>query len=439
MKKCVHSLLLAVMLAMPAAIQAENWPNWRGPHYTGYAEAENLPTTWSDTENIHWKTPLPGRGAGTPIIWEDRIFLSAVDEESFELKGMCLDRVSGEVLWQKPLGLTIRVSDRNSPASPSPVTNGEIVVFLFGTGDLAALDFDGNILWKRNLQQEMGEFQIQFGYGSSPLLHDGQLYVQVLQRNEASYGSNAEGPFDSYLLALDPQTGETHWKHIRPSDAVAESLEAYTTPIPFEHEGEEYIIVFGADYVTAHNPSDGEEVWRWGNYNPRKIGHWRIVPSPVAGPGTVFVAAPKREPLFAIQPNGEGKLDDSAVAWQFESFPPDVCTPIYHDGRLYVLDGDRHVMTAIDVASGEVLWQGELESRVVMRASPTLADGKLYCLNEDGRVYVMEAGDEFNLLAEIEMPEEAPVRSTISVSDNQLFMRTAKHLYCIQKPQASSE
>lgn len=404
---------------------AENWPQWRGPEFNGSASASNLPHTWSQTDNMRWIANMPGESAATPIIWEDKIFVASRDERTGNLLGICLNAKTGSELWSKTLGVDAGSLRKQNMASPSPATDGKHVVFLFGSGDLAGLDLDGNILWQRNLARELGRFHVNFGYASSPLLYKGKLYILVLQREPASY-----------LIAIDPATGKDIFKHERPTDAQAESREAYTTPIPITVNGREEIVIFGGDYATGHNPNSGEEIWRWGEYNPRKIGHWRIVPSPVAGGDMVYVAAPKGEPLFALKTGAEGKVGDEQVAWSYGStrdeFPPDVCTPAYHDGHLYVLDGDKHVMTKLNAKTGEIIWKGNLDSDVVMRASPTIADGKIFAHNESGWFFVMEDGDEFKLLSQIEIGK-SPIRSSFAFGDDYFLIRTADRLYCVAK------
>lgn len=425
----ISALALAAALLAAGAAGAENWPNWRGPHYNGSAEADNLPAQWSKTENVVWKTAMPGESAATPAVWNEWVFVSSLDERTGELLAMGLDRKTGEIKWTNKVGIDFGNWRRQNKASPSPVTDGERVIFLYGTGDLCSFTLAGEEQWKRNLQEEMGEFNVQFGYAASPLLHDGKLYVVVMQR-DVPPGEDGK-PKDSFLLAIDPATGKDLWKRVRPSDARRESLEAYTTPIPATLDGKEQIVLFGADYATGHDPDSGEELWRWGGYNPRKITHYRIVPSAVAGGGHVYVAGPKREPLFALKTGLKGTVGDEAVAWKFTGFPPDVCVPLFMDGRLFVFDGDRYVMTCLNPETGETVWQGSTGGDTVYRASPTGGDGKIYVMNEAGLVVVLDAaGDEYKELFRIEMGE-SPSRASIAISDNQLFIRTAENLYCI--------
>lgn len=421
------------LLAGPASHGSENWPQWRGPSFNGSIEAKGLPSTWSHEENIVWKTPLPGPSGATPIIHGDRVFVSSLDNESYELVALCFDRKSGKELWRVPMGMAFSDEGRGkNMASPSPVTDGKHVYFLFGTTEFAKVDMDGKVVWRRNLQKDHGGFYILFGYHCSPLLYEGKLYVQVLQRDRP-IGEEAGDTFtDSYLLAVDPETGKDLWKQVRASNAVDETRESYATPIPFEHNGRKEILVFGGDVVTGHDPATGKELWRWGNWNPRKIHHWRVVPSPVTFENLIYVCGPKNAPVFAVKGGGEGHLTDEALAWTGDArfVTSDVCVPLLYQDRMYVLEGDDKFLSCLDPRTGEIKYQQDLDATAVFRASPTGADGKIYMVNEEGVCIVVQAGDEYKELARIEMGEGL-VRSTISVANNQLFLRTTENLYCI--------
>ena len=313
MRTLLIKFSLAMMLA--ASARAENWPQWRGPYFNGSSTEKNLPAEFSKTRNVKWSTPMPGSSAATPIIWEDRVFVSSADDRAKTLQALCLDRKSGKVLWNEQAGVGYNVDDKSNFASPSPVTDGKVAVYLYGNGDLAAFDFSGKKLWSRNLQKDYGGFAFQWTYGASATLYDGRLFVQVLQRDEPVHGrGRPEG--QSYLLALEPLTGKEIWKHVRPCEARQESREAYSTPIPFEHEGRAELLVAGGDCISGHNLKTGEEFWRWGTWNPTRITHWRLVTSPVAGGGVVLACAPKQAPVYAIKAGAKGTLDDSALAWK---------------------------------------------------------------------------------------------------------------------------
>jgi outer membrane protein assembly factor BamB len=429
----VTTVLAASLAGM--TLKAENWGQWRGPNFDGSTAAESLPLSWSTSENVRWKVALPGYSGATPVVWGDQVFVTTPDEGR-NLLLWSIDRRTGEVQWKRQVvaGGDLE-KGRNNAASPSPVTDGKRVVAMFATGDLAAYDLDGRELWRRNLAEEYGKFQFMWIYGSSPLLYDGKLYVQVLQHHPPAYdhAMDDKPTRDSYLLCLDPATGKNLWRHVRQTDAVSEAQEAYTTPIPVEGPNGVELVVVGGNYVTGHSPETGEEWWRCAGLNDRKEKYWRVVPSPVAVGGLVFACGPKRDPLLAIRPGGRGLVTSTHTAWTWREYPTDCVTPLAYRGRLFVLDGDRQMMTCLEPRTGRKIWQGNLGVRDIFRASPTGADGKIYCISEKGNVVVLDTGDEFRILATSAMGEE-PVRSSIAVAHGELFIRTAKHLYCIGKP-----
>ena len=428
---------LLAALALTVAAHAENWPQWRGPAFNGSSPEKNLPETWTK-ETVKWSAPLPGPSGATPAVWGDSIFLTSPDKQK-NLLLLCLDRKDGKVRWQKQLATGDINKGKGNMASPSPITDGKFVYVLFGTGDLAALDFEGNIQWQRNLGADYGRFAIMWLYGSSPLLFDGKLYVQVLQRTPApaDYPGLAGGDpaRESYLLALDPANGKTLWKQVRPSAAKMESLESYTTPIPATGaDGKAQILVVGGNCLTGHDAATGAELWRGYGLNP-KDGEWmRIVPSPVVAAGLAIACGPKKEPMLAFRTDGKGDVTTTGLAWKSEDRKtPDVCTPAFDGQRLFVLDGDGHTLTCFDPKTGAKKWSGELPERAVIRSSPTVADGKVYIVNEKGTVMVCAAGDEFKVLATIPMGDAEGTRASIVVSGGQLFLRTTAALYCVGK------
>jgi outer membrane protein assembly factor BamB len=432
-----RSICLVLFLVSSLSAFA-NWGQWRGPNFNGSTEAGSLPTQWSKTENVAWSTDLPGPSAATPIIWEDHIFISTADPEEDSIHALCYDRNSGKLLWEHQVGIGHRRDNRSDFASNSPATDGEVVIFFYGTGQLFAYDFKGNELWKRDIEKDYGRLAFGWTPSTSPLLHDGQLILQILQRDVPTRGHGEPDRFnESYLLAMNPKTGKELWRTLRPSKAVAESREAFTTPVPFEHNGRKEILVAGGDAISGHDPENGEELWRWGTWNPNRIGHWRLVPSPVAGDGVILACAPKRDPIYAIKAGLTGTLKDSDLAWVSNqdrnvTVTSDVPTPAFYDGDFFVLSDVREVLTRVEPQSGNVKWSIETPGRHKFETSPLAADGKLYFMNFNSDVVVVDT-DDGEILSEIPMGDQGEEysRASIAASDGQLFIRSNQTLYCI--------
>jgi outer membrane protein assembly factor BamB len=429
----------ALTLVVGFARAEENWAQWRGPDFNGSTSAKNLPEKLSKDEQL-WSTPMPGHSNGTPIIFGDHIFTTAQQKDG-KLLALCVSKADGKILWQKDISDVSTSKGRNDSATPSPVTDGKEVIFLFGTGDLAAYDMAGNQLWKRNLQKDHGRWNYQWHYGASPLLYKGKLYVQVLHRNvsESNWGDVRAGEpqSDSYILAVNPQTGEDIWKHVRPNDARTESKEAYTTPIPWERPSGTQILIVGGDCVTGHDPESGKEIWRAGGWNPEKVNSWRLVPTVVTSDDLVFVCPPKQPPIRAFKEGGVGEVTKTHLAWigQKDLFS-DVCVPLVYQGNLYLLDGDHKHLFCLNPKTGERKWAGTLDSRnAVLRTSPTGADGKLYMMNENGDVFVCSA-DEFKVLSKVSLGgEPQSSRGSIAAVDGMIVIRTGDKMWAFGRKQ----
>ena len=429
-------LFLAATLCA-SLVHAANWPQWRGPNFDGSSPEKGLPEKFSKTENVAWTAPLPGPSGATPVIFGDDVFVNSIDAAKKSRVALCLDRKTGSVKWQQDLGPGVTQDDKSNFSSPSPVTDGQFVYFYYGNGELACFEVGGKKIWSRNIQKDHGPFAYQWTYSASPLLSDGRLYIQVLQRDVPVNG-RGNPHNDSYLLAVDPKTGKDLWKHIRPADAMAESLEAFSTPVPFTHNGRKEILIVGGDCITGHNPATGQELWRWGTWNPQKITHWRLVPSPVAGAGIVLACGPKNAPITAVKLGGSGKIEDSTLAWQStdRDVTSDVPTPLFYEGKFFVLNGGKRKLLCVEPSNGKVIWSGDFETRSVFESSPTAADGKIYVMDHKANVFVVAAtGDQFKLLGSAAMGDEGEnnLRSSVAISQGQLFIRTGKNLYCIGK------
>ncbi len=431
-KISIGTIIAILIISSPT--QATDWPQWRGPFFNGSTDEKNLPDSWSQTENIAWVSPLPGFGSATPVICKSRVFVSSMVKSGPEFAALCFDAKDGKKLWEKHIGSDTRNYRRNDMASPSPVTDGKHVFFLYGNGELVGFDYNGNKLFSRNIEKEYGNLALQWGYSSSPLLYKNKLYILVIRRNEAYNRSEVNVPLDSFIMALNPETGETLWKQTRQTNAYEESMETYSTPIPFIRNGKAEILNTGADFITAHDPDSGAELWRF-EYYTSKVRNSRLIPSLVTGEGLIFGTRYKHQGVFALRTDGTNNLSKENIVWEFDGPSPDVSTPLYYQKRLYVLDGIRSgkVVTCLDPKTGRQIWQGRIGGRGPWRASLTGADGKLYCINETGEIVVLDAGDDqFKIIFQTKI-DETPIQSSIAVADGHLFIRTAKNLYCIGK------
>jgi outer membrane protein assembly factor BamB len=427
--------LILLLSAFTLTASAADWANWRGPNHNGSTEAAGLPVKFSKTENIAWKVTLPGPSAATPIILGDKVFVSSTDPKAKELLALCLDRRTGKEIWRRVVGTGHQLDDRSNYASPSPATDGEVVTFFYGNGDLATFDLNGKKLWSKKIQGEENGFAFQWTFSSSPLLHDGILYLQILQRDTGVRGHGKANGNESYLLALNPKTGKQLWKHNRPSNAKAESLEAFSTPMPFTHNGRDELLIVGGDCLTGHNPKTGEELWRWGTWNPSRIGHWRLVPSPAAGGDVILACAPKGGSVYAVKAGAKG---EGALTWKSggrkDAVTSDVCTPLFYGGNFYVVYGEGRdkMISCIAPNTGKVLWSRNLESRPKFRASPTAADGKIYLQNHAGEAFVVDAQNG-KILHRTMLGDKGDdlTRASVAIVGKQLFIRTNGTLFCV--------
>lgn len=407
----------AANVAVAANAVAGNWPQWRGADLRGVSTETGLPVKWSETENITWKFAMPTWTGATPIIWGERIFLNIAEDEN-NLAFWCLDRNKPSLLWKRSMGGGNRKARKQNMSSPSPVTDGQMVWVITGTGILKAFDFNGNEIWMRDIQKDYGKFGLNHGYANSPLLHQDSLYVCVL------HGMLTDDP--SYILRIDKKSGKTLWRVERPTPAIHESPDSYITPVLARAGGALELIVTGGDVITGHDLATGKELWRGTGFNVENNPAYRIIASPVAY-GDIVVAPTRVRPMMAFRAGGRGDVTNSHKLWSNNN-GPDVPTPVT-DGKLLWTVNDRGIYYCLDLKTGKEIWGPERIRNGTYSASPLLADGKIYVTSEDGVTTVIRAADKFEVLAENVIDDYT--LSSLAVSDGQLFLRTAKNLYCI--------
>lgn len=412
------AVVCGTLLFAISAARAENWPQWRGPTDDGISKETNLPTEWSETKNILWNLKLPGQSGATPAVWGDRIFLTSQDGEDIVL--MCIG-TDGMERWKRKLatGKAQYMRGEGNLASPSPSTDGQQVYTYTGTGDFACHDFEGKELWKFNAQERYGKFRIQWGMHVTPLLHGDRLYLDLLHSG------------GWWVIALDKSTGKEVWKIRRESDATAECKEVYASPCLATNGKEEYLVVHGCDYTTAHRLTDGSELWRLGDLNPKDKYNptLRLVSSPVATADLIVVPTAKGGPVVGVKPNASGSVraGNAFEQWRRDHDTPDVSSPLVHNGLVY-LCREKGFLICMDAKTGKEIYNERLHP-ANYRASPVYADGKIYCTARDGTFTVVKAGPKFEKLAENHLPDQ--FAGSPAISNGTVYLRGFETLYAV--------
>jgi hypothetical protein len=411
--------LAAFALASPAF--AENWPQWRGPKNDGVSNEKNLPSEWTDTKNVVWKLKMPGPGAATPCIWEDKIFLTSVEGD--KLVVFCVG-TDGKNKWKKEIGSgnkTARADEGNS-ASASCSTDGKLVYAFVGDGTLAAFDFKGDLKWSLDTQKTYGEYKIQFGAHWTPVLHKDHIYFTLMHRGAQD------------LLKIEAATGKVIWKVKRPSDAPAgvESPDVYTSPFIWEKADNALLIVHGNDYCTAHKLTDGSEVWRVTGLNPKDKYNraWRAVASPLVTPDLIVVPSCKNGVTVGIDPSkakGDIGPGNPAELWRHAKNTPDVPSPLLAEGVLYIFKETQNLM-AYKPMTGESIYTEKI-TNARQRANPVYGDGKLYLVGREGDMAVVKAGPTFEMISKTKLPDV--FTASPAISNGRLYLRGFDYLWAI--------
>ncbi len=431
-RPCLLAAVLAFLSSAPA--RAGNWPQWRGPNGDGVSDETGLPLHWSNDSGVVWKFPLDGPASSSPVVWGDAAFLTTQDGDSlFHL--VKVNAKTGQAEWTQKIGsgetprapIGKKSADERrrqkfhplqNLASPTPAADGEVVVAHFGDGDLAAYDYSGKRLWRRNLQDDYGAYTIWWGHANSPILYK-DFVINVCMQDSLADVPGAES--ESYLVALDKRTGERKWKTVRKTKADAEECDAYTTPVWWTAGGRKQLVVMGGNQLNAYDPDDGRQVW----FLPGLVGG-RTVGGPTAGGGLVFATRGKKGPLLAVKPEGDGELTEKSVVWTETKDTPDSSSLVFWKGLLFTVV-DAGFAQCYDAHSGELKWKERLPGEY--KASPLAADGRVYFLNRDGLCTVVAASATFEKLASNSL--DGDTNCSPAVADGRIYIRTSKALYCI--------
>jgi outer membrane protein assembly factor BamB len=429
---------ITLTIALGGSVSATDWPQWRGPKGTGVSDERDLPVRWSATENVTWKADLGGVGVSSPIVSGDRVFVtsqtgaglvrqgprlaqgasaSTAGERSLDSSRVASDRATfiveafnradGRRLWQyrvEAAGPLPTVHDKSNMASPSPVSDGQMVYAWFGTGQLVALDMNGKLVWERNLAKEIAPFEINWGHSSSPTLYQDTL-ILLCDHEPASY-----------LLAVDKRTGKERWKADR-----GKGRQSYSTPFVVEAVGGAELIVNSSERVDAYDPKTGTLLWHVGGSNQFPI------PVPAFHNGILYMSRGYRSgPYMAIRPGGRGDVSATHVLWQVPTGAPYISSLVYDAGILYMAS-DVGALSAIDAETGKRIWQERVDG--LFTASPIAGDGKIYFVSETGEVIVLRSGREPAVIARNDIGER--LMASPAISNGQLFLRSDGRLFAI--------
>jgi len=451
--RSLKPFLAAVLcLSALASLRAENWAQWRGPNFNGSTSEKNLPATFSKTENVVWSAPMPGPSGATPVVWGDYVFVSSTDDTAKTCVALAFDRKTGKDLWRVKVADGAGQDRMSTFSNSSPVTDGKHVWFFYGNGELVCFDLAGKEVWRRNIEKDYGQFAFQWTFSSSPLLHDGRLYLQVLQRDVPVNGrGRKDGPNESYLLALDPRDRQGALESAAPRRRQARnrskpSPHPRLTSTPGARNCSSWAAIASAG--TIRTPARNSGAGAPGTPRASGTGGWCRRPPPARA--SCWPAGRRMHPIYAVKLGGNGTLSNAGLAWQSyvqnteetnkvarsletRELSSDVPTPLFYEGKFYVLNGNKKKLLCLE-PSGKIVWSGDL-GKGNFQSSPTAADGKIYMMNFPGEVFVVQAGgSEFKLLHSAAMGEgENTLRASIPISQGQLFIRTSKTLYCVGK------
>jgi outer membrane protein assembly factor BamB len=431
----------AFLLFIAPGLEAQNWPQFRGPDGSGVADRQDLPLEWSVAEgkNVLWRVPIEGLAHSSPVIWGERVYLTtaiadtaaaptlvlgdsdaagidtAPDMVAHRWEILVLDRNTGAVQFRKAVHRGVPRLKRHvkaSHASATPATDGRSLVALLGTEGLFCFDMEGELRWRVDLGLldvgYWGEPEYQWGAASSPLLFENLVIVQNDRQK------------DSFVAAFDLETGREVWR------AARDEKPAWSTPALYRSETGTELVTNGANWIRANDPRSGAELWRLSHGDLQVI-----TPTPVVAGDRIVVTGGNptgAQSTFAIRPGARGDAGDH-VLWTAERSSPYTPTPVAYEGILHVIV-DNGILSAYDLATGERLYRTRLEVGAGFSASPIASDGRIYLASEDGAVFVVAAGREFRSLARNDMGE--PLMATPAVSDRTLYVRGARHLFAIR-------
>lgn len=409
MRQRLLGLLILLAAAVPAGAASLEWPAWRGSHGDGRSDETNLPTKWSPSQNVHWKVAVPGEGHSSPIVWGDRIYVTAALKSDEKRMLMCLSRLDGKKIWEREV---LRASleqrhERNSYASATPATDGKHVWVSFLQNpsiQLVCYDVEGNEVWRKS----PGAFSSVHGYCSSPVLHKDLVIL------------NCDQDAKAWIVAYDKATGEERWRADRPN-----RVRSYCTPLVIDVEGKQQLVLSGSKSVAAYDPDTGKQIWVMDGPTEQ------FVASLVYTDGVLLVTGgfPQLH-ILGVDPRGHGNVTDTHILWRTHKGVSYVPSPVA-DGSYFYVVADNGIASCFEATTGKVMWKERLGRR--HSGSAVSAGGHVYFVDDDGETFVVKASPTFELVAQNSLGEEC--FASPAVSRGQFFIRTTGHLYCIGSAQ----
>jgi outer membrane protein assembly factor BamB len=394
---------LVAMVLVAGTLSAAEWTQFRGPGGNGVSPEKGLPTTWSKTDGFRWKADLPGRGLSNPVIAGGKVYVTASSGyRERRLHVLCFDEKTGKKLWERQFAATGSTACHpvSNMAAPTPVTDGKAVYALFATADLAALDTEGNLLWYRSLVGDYPEITNQVGMASSPVLADGVLCVPM------------DNVGDSFLAGIDAATGKNLWKNKR------KAILNWVTPVTFKLGERNAVLFQGSEAAEALDIKTGKPIWSFATPGLSTI------PSPTYAEGVLYLTS-GRGGVIAVKPQADGKGEELFKADNVLAGYP---SPIVYQGKLYGLTDVA--VTCFDLKDGTELWKQRVEGK--FSATPVIADGKLYAVNEKGRGFVLDiTGEKPKIVAKNDLDDK--IQATPALANGAIFLRSDNKLYCIGK------
>ncbi|MBG29760.1 MAG: pyrrolo-quinoline quinone [Opitutae bacterium] len=409
---------LLLLLTWAASLHGEDWPHWRGPLLDGVGQAKTLPDEWSETKNVLWKTPLPAAGSSTPIVISGNILLTVEFEGQVML--LCFGEDGKERWRRKACDSKGKGNGERTGASPSPVSDGQRVIVMTGTGEVVAFSLEGKEVWRFNAQERYGKFRLGFGFHVTPVLHESRLYLQLIHAGAA------------LLACVSPETGKEIWRVDRKSDGVAECLHSYASPTAHRHGDVNVVVTHGNDYCIGHDPDTGKELWRIGGLNPKDRYNrtLRFVASPVVHQGLVIAPSAKGRGVVGVRlakakglilKGGQGEL------WRIDKGTTDVTSPLVYQDILYLCKENGTVL-CLDALTGEQLYQERFHGQTY-RGSPVAMNGRVLFTARDGTFTLMKAGRKYEILAKNKLKDQFTASPVIV--NERLYLRGYKNLYAI--------